>query len=170
MEPSKNVPSLDEAERVVSFVLSRELAQLAAKVADGAATADSLREFLALTIAIVGATESLYQASGKPNPSQWETLERSAHTFADHFVLKWLAENDPQLRREVTRHRRRKLTARAGTLCLVETDRDKQKRWSAVMLADDAAVPIAPEVGEGLAESLHDRSLSTSLRHQRALV
>jgi hypothetical protein len=39
LEASKTVPSLDEAERVVGFVLAGELPQLAAKVAGGTATA-----------------------------------------------------------------------------------------------------------------------------------
>lgn len=154
MDESINVPSLAEADRVARFVLSNELRQLAAKVAGG--SADGLREYLALTIAVVGATEQVHRAIGKPNPSQWESLEASARTFLDRFVLEWLAEGDLALSRAVTQQRKRKLAARAGTLCLVETTGEQRTRWAVVTLPDDAQVPIAPEVGDGLAESVHD--------------
>jgi hypothetical protein len=55
----QNVPSLDEAARVVSFVLGTELAALAGAVGEGAPTDETLRGMLALTIAAVGATEQL---------------------------------------------------------------------------------------------------------------
>jgi hypothetical protein len=41
---------------------------------------------LALTIAVVGAAEQLYRTVGQPYPEQWESLERSAETFMDHFL------------------------------------------------------------------------------------
>ena len=69
---------------------------------------------IALTIAVVTMAERLYLVIGKPHPDQWESMERSANTFTDHFVVKWLAENDPELECAVTKQRRRKLAARAG--------------------------------------------------------
>ena len=149
---SKNVPSLEEAHRVVSFIVNDEMKPIASKVAAGSPTAETLREMLALTIAVVGATEQLYRAVGRSHPEQWESLEQSAQTFMHQFVVKWLAEDDRELKRAVTAHRRRKLAARAGVLSLVESDRNKRSRWASVMLPKDAPIPIAGEVGEGLAE------------------
>jgi hypothetical protein len=153
---AKNVPSLDEADRVVSFVLGSEAKDVAAMVAAGAPTADALRELLAITVAVVGATEQLYRAIGRKHPEQWESLERSAETFADEYVVKWLANADPEFKRAVTKQRRRKLVARAGALQLVESDRDQRSRWAAVTLPPDAPIPIAEDVGEGLGESTHE--------------
>jgi hypothetical protein len=82
----------------------------------------------------------------------WESLERSAETFMDHFVVTWLAEGDPELKRAVPRHRRRKLAAHRGVLRLVESDRARRARWVAVTLPQDAPIPIAEDVGEGLGE------------------
>jgi hypothetical protein len=149
---SANVPSLDEAERVVSFVLHDQLGQLAGKVASGTSTAESLREMLGLTIAVVGAVESMHRSIGRPYPEQWESMERSAETFTDHFVVKWIANADAELKQSITKHRRRKLTAKAGALRLVESDRNKRARWAQVTLPGDAPLPIAEEVGEGLGE------------------
>jgi hypothetical protein len=70
----------------------------------------------------------------------------------DHFVVTWLAEGDPELKRAVTWHRRRKLAAHRGVLRLVESDCAKRARWVAVTLPQDAPIPIAEEVGEGLGE------------------
>jgi hypothetical protein len=134
----------------VRFLLGGEARRIAGKVAQGVPLAESLREYLALTIAVVGAAEQLYRAVGQPHPEQWESLERSAETFMEHFVVTWLAEGDPELKRAVTRHRRRKLTAHRGVLRLVESDRARRARWVAVTLPQDA--PIPEEVGEGLGE------------------
>lgn len=147
---AKNVPSLDEANRVVTFVFDDEMKSIAGNVAAGAQTVESLRELLALTIAVVGATEQLYGSVGRPYPAQWDSLERSAETFTDHFVVECLAQNDPDLKRAVTKHRRRKLTARAGVLRLVEPDRNKRARWAAITLPQDSPIPIAVEVSDGL--------------------
>lgn len=65
----KNVPSLEEAERVVSFIISGEAKLIASKVAQGTPMVESLRECLALTIAVVGATEQLYRPSDGRTPS-----------------------------------------------------------------------------------------------------
>ena len=73
---SANVPSLEEAERVVSIVLHDELGQLAADVSNGTSTEDS--RMLATTIAVVGACESTFRSIGRPYPDQWESIERSA--------------------------------------------------------------------------------------------
>jgi hypothetical protein len=152
---SRNVPSPDEAARVVDFVVNDVLKPIAAGVANGTHTADSLREILALTIAVVGATEQLYQHVGK-HVAQWEAMERSATTFMDEHVVKALAANDIDLKRALTRHRRRKLAAKAGKLRLVESDRNKRARWAAVTLPEDAPIPISEQVGEGLGELMHD--------------
>ncbi len=136
----------------MSFILNDEAKLIAGKVAQGTPMVESLREYLTLTIAVVGATEQLYRTVGRPYPEQWESLERSAETFMDHFVVKWLAEGDQELKRAVTRHRRRKLAARLGVLRLVESDRSKRARWAAVTLPQDAPIPIAEEVGKGLGE------------------
>jgi lipid-A-disaccharide synthase-like uncharacterized protein len=153
---SANVPALEEAERVVSFVLNDEMKSIAGKVASGTPTVETLREMLALTIAVVGATEQFYRSVGLSHPDQWESLERSAQTFMDHFVVQWLAEGDRELKRAVTTHRRRKLAARAGVLRLVESDRNKRTRWATVTLPQDSPIPIAEQVGEGLGELTHE--------------
>jgi hypothetical protein len=70
----------------------------------------------------------------------------------DHFVVAWLADGDPALKRAVTKHRRRKLGVHRGVLRLVESDRSKRARWVAVTLPQDAPIPIAEDVGEGLGE------------------
>ena len=107
---------------------------------------------LGLTIAVVGAAEQLYRSIGRPYPEQWESMERSAETFTDQFVVKWMANADAELKHSITKHRRRKLTAKAGTLRLVESDRNKRARWAQVTLPGEAPLPIAEEVGEGLGE------------------
>jgi len=147
-----NVPSLPEAARIVDFVLHGQVKAIAGRVEDGAATVDSLRELLALTIAIVGATEHMYTVVGRDHPDQWDSMARSAATFMDGYVVKTLADGDPELKRAVSQQRRRKLTARAGKLRLVESDRGKRARWAAVTLSQDAPIPIANEVADGLAE------------------
>jgi len=152
-----NLPSLEEAERVVSFVLDSEAKAITGKVAnDGSSTAAHLRDLLSLTIAVVEATEHMYHVVGKPHPDQWESMERSAAAFMDHYVVKVLAEGDPEIKRAATTHRRRKLTARAGKLRLVEPDRNKRARWAAVTLSQDAPIPVAVEVTEGLATRARD--------------
>ena len=152
---SRNVPSLDEAERVMRFVVSDALLPIAATVASGTPVAHSLREVLALTIAVVGATEGLYQQLGTANPEQWESLERSAMPFMDEYVVTELAADDGELKRALTRHRRRKLAAKAGALQLVESDRNRRSRWATVTLPADASLPISAEAGEGLADAIH---------------
>ncbi|MCL4228962.1 MAG: hypothetical protein KJZ91_31220 [Myxococcales bacterium] len=52
----------------MSFVLATEAKDIAGGVAEGASATDSLRSFLALTIAVVGATEELFQSVGAPYP------------------------------------------------------------------------------------------------------
>ncbi|MBA2320448.1 MAG: hypothetical protein H0V89_04765 [Deltaproteobacteria bacterium] len=151
-----NVPSLDEAERVVSLILHGEMNTIAESVADGLPPLESLRELLALTIAVVEATEHMYAVVGRPHPDQWESMERSAATFMDHYVVKVLAEGESEIKRAVTAHRRRKLTARAGKLRLVEPERNKRARWATVTLPQDAPIPVAVEVTEGLAALTHD--------------
>jgi hypothetical protein len=149
---AKNVPSLEEAERVASFFLHHQHGQLARYVASWSSPVESLREMLAWTIAVVGAVESMHRSIGRPYPEQWESIERSAETFTDHFVVKWMANADTDLKRSITKQRRRKLTAKAGALRLVESDRNKRARWAHVTLPADAPLPIAEEVGEGLGE------------------
>ena len=138
---------------MVSFVLHDELGELAAGIASGTSTADSLREALALTIAVVSAVESMFRSIGRPYPEQWESLERSAETFTDHFVVKWMASADSDLKKSITKHRRRKLTVKAGSLHLVESDRNKRARWANVTLPMDAPIPISEELGDGLNEA-----------------
>jgi len=70
----KKVPSLEEAQHVVSFILNDEAKLIAGKVAQGTPMVESLRECLALTIAVVGATEQLYRTVGRPYPEQWESF------------------------------------------------------------------------------------------------
>jgi hypothetical protein len=149
---SAGVPSLDEAQRVVSLILDDEARTIASKVVAGTPPADSLREILALTIAVVGVTEQVYRAAGRKHPDQWESLERSARTFMDHHVSTWFAEDDAELQRAITAQRRRRLAAHAGVLCLVESDRNKLARWAAITLPDGTPMPITEEVGEGLVE------------------
>jgi len=151
-----NIPSLPEAARIVEFVLHGEVKAIAGRVEQGSATDDSLRELLGLTIAVVGATEHMHTVVGRDHPEQWESMERSAATFVDHYVAKTLAEGDPELKRQITTQRRRKLTARAGKLRLVESDRNKRARWAAVTLSPDAPIPIANEVADGLAERANE--------------
>jgi len=158
MEPAvrtstnRNVPSLDEANRVASFVLVEQARAVAATVVAGATREDSLRELVALTIAVVLYAERAYRAIGKRRPEHWESLERSAETFTDEFVVKTLAVNDAELKRAITQQRRRRLAASAGTLRLVEPQRDKRARWVAVTLPEDAPMPISGDVAEGLNE------------------
>jgi hypothetical protein len=83
-------------------------------------------------------------------------MERSAETFMDGFVVEWLAANDPELRNAIMKHRRRKLTARAGSLRLVESDRNKRALWASVTLPGNAPLPVSEEVGRGVAEMIHD--------------
>ena len=64
----------------------------------------------------------------------------------DHFVVKWLGEGDPELKRAVTRHRRRKLTARLGMLRLIQFDRTQT--CAVVTLPQDVPIPIAEDAGE----------------------
>jgi hypothetical protein len=153
---SPNLPSLDEAHRVVTFVLDDQARAVAGKVAEGAPTDDSLREIIALTIAVVGATEHLYRMIGPTYPDQWESMERSSRAFTDHHVIGFLAENDPAWKRALTKHRRRKFSARAGALCLVESQLGQRARWSKVTLPDNAPIPISVAVSEGLGELAYE--------------
>jgi len=90
-----NIPSLEEAERVVvRFILRRggaDRRQGRRRLAAGGQLAGVSRAH----DRGVGAAEQLYRAIGQPYPAQWESLERSAQTFMDHFVVAWLAEGDP---------------------------------------------------------------------------
>src|SRR4051812_44372206 len=101
----KNVPSLDEAARVIDFILHGEMKSIADRVSGGAATTESLGELLGLTIAVVAATEHLYAVLGRAHPTQWESLERSSATFMDHYVVDLLAAENPELKRAVTAQR-----------------------------------------------------------------
>lgn len=149
----KSVPSLDEADRVVTFVLNEEAAAIAADIAAGSTKTEMMRRFLALTIAVLIQTEKAFRAIGPNYPTHWDSMERSANTFTDEHVIKWLAENNPVLKRAITRQRRRKLAARAGRLQLVESDRDKRARWAAVTVPENAPMPIAADVAEDLLEA-----------------
>lgn len=60
----------------------------------GAPSAASLREIMALTIAVVTLAERTYHLLGGKQPDQWESLERSADTFTDHFVVNCLVATD----------------------------------------------------------------------------
>ncbi len=147
-----NLPSLEEAARIVDFVLRCEVKEISGRVEDGATTVDSLRDLLAVTIAVVGATEHMYTVVGREHPDQWDSMARSAAKFMDGYVVGTLGEGDPELKRAVSRQRRRKLSARAGTLRLVESERSKRARWAAVTLPQDSPIPISNEVADGLAE------------------
>lgn len=148
----RNLPSLDESRRVVDYVLGVETSRIASTVVASTASADHLRELLAVTIAVVGAVESLYLSLGAPHPANWEVLERSAETFTNEYVVKTMAEADPELGRAILAHRRRKLVAGRDGLSLVESDRNRRARWAKVTLPPDATLPISNEVGEGLSE------------------
>jgi len=92
----------------------------------------------------------MFRSIGRPYPGQWESIERSAETFTDQHVVKWMANADPELKTSITKQRRRRLTVKAGALLLVESDRNKQARWASVTLPLDAPIPISEEAGEGL--------------------
>ncbi len=150
----QNVPSLDEAARVVDFILQVEMQAIADRAVAGAHPSEGVRDLLALTIAVVGATEHVFALLGRTHATQWESLERSAATFMDLYVVGTLAEGNADLKRAVTKQRRRKLTAKAGRLRLVESDRNKRSRWAAVTLPPGAPMPIAPEIADDLHEPL----------------
>lgn len=152
---TENVPSLDEADRVVRFVLGTEAKDVAARYLGGETAQDALRELLAITIAVVGAAESLYRSLGHDHPDQWESLERSAETFTDEHVVKWLAKADPEMERSMLAQRRRKLAASSGSLQLVESERNKRARWARVALPGDAPIPIPEAVADTLADALY---------------
>ena len=149
-----SVPSLDEAARVIDFILEGEMKAIADRATSGAHPSEGVRDLLALTIAVVGATEHLFGILGRTHATQWESLERSAATFMDLYIVGTLAEGNPELKRAVTKQRRRKLAARAGRLRLVESDRNKRSRWAAVTLPPNAPMPIAPEIADDLHEPL----------------
>lgn len=130
-EPSitQNIPSPDEAFRVVRFVLDDSLRDVAAGVLAGTSANEALQRVLTLTIAVCSALEHLWRSVGNANPDQWEALERSARVFTDAFVLDWLAKGSAELERAVARQRRRRLALRAGGLRLVESDHDAHARW-----------------------------------------
>lgn len=121
---------------------------------NGASTAEALGNLLALTTAVVTATERAYRLIARPFPDQWESLERSATTFTNEYVMTSIV-TEPVLKQGLTKHRRRKLGARAGKLQLLESDRDKRARWVAVAMPPDAPIPIKPEVADALPEALH---------------
>jgi hypothetical protein len=105
--------------------LSFVLRDVAARFVNGASV-----DLLAMTVAVVGATEQLYRVLGKQHPEHWESLERSAETFADEHVVALIANADPEFTRAVTMQRDRKLVARAGALQLMESDRNQRARSS----------------------------------------
>lgn len=150
----------------MSFVLKDEAGAIATAFTTTGDKKASLRDTLALTVAVLTETERAYQSIATRSPDQWESLERSAATFTDEFVVKWLAENSPELKRDVTTQRRRKLSARAGELQLVESARDKRARWVAVTLPANAPIPIA----EGIAEALIDATFAAEERLEQHLV
>lgn len=151
---TKSVPSLDEAHRVVTFVLDNEAAAIAADIAAGSTKTETMRKFLALTIAVLIQTEKAFRLIAQKYPTHWDSMERSANTFTDEHVIKWLAENNPVLKRAIALQRRRKLAARAGRLQLVESDRDKRARWVAVTFPENTPMPIAADVAEDLLEAM----------------
>lgn len=130
-----------------------EAGTIAADVAAGSAKTDTLRSFLALTIAVLIQTEKAFRAIAPKQPTQWDSLERSAHTFTDEHVIQWLAENNQDVKRTIEQHRRRKLAARAGRLQLVESDRDKRARWVEVTYPENTPMPVAADVAEDLLEA-----------------
>ena len=152
---TQNVPSLDEADRVVRFVLGTEAKDVAARYLAGESAQDALRELLAVTIAVVGAAESLYRSLGHDHPDPGESLVRSAETFTDGHVVKWLASSDPELERAMLAQRRRKLAARSGALQLVESERNKRMRWARVAVPGDAPIPIPEPVADTLGDAVY---------------
>jgi hypothetical protein len=138
---------------VVTWVLQEEAGAIAASVVAGSAKAETMRRFLALTIAVLTQTEKAFRAIAPEHPSQWESLERSAHTFTDEHVIKWLAENNPNLKCAIEQHRRRRLSAHAGQLQLVESDREKRARWVAVTFPENTPMPIGSDVSDDLLEA-----------------
>ena len=144
---------LDEAHGVATFILGKLLSTIGAELVDGEPLdADSYRYLLALTIATVTSAERSFRSLGREHPENWESLERSASVFTDEHIVKWLAKDDPLLKRAITKQRKRKLAARAGGLCLVESARDKRARWVAVTYPEGGRIPIAEEVAENLNE------------------
>jgi len=119
-----------------------------------------MRQFVALTIAVLIQTETAYRLIGPKYPTHWDTVERSANTFTDEHMINWLAENNAMLKHAITQ-RRRKLAARAGRLQLVESDRDKRAGWVAITLPENAPMPISADVAEDLLEGSKITSRST---------
>lgn len=164
----KNLPNLKEAERVASYIVTEELR----KITDAMQTTslgalelpDAFREFLALTIAVSATVEHFYRLFGKQYPDHWESLEHSAQVLNDHGLLKlWDVENESK--RGLKRQRRRRLERRAGVLHLVESNHATHARWATVALPDDAPVPVAENVREGLpqAAELFERRVQACL-------
>ena len=118
MKPkAENVPSVDEANGVSTFILGELLSTIGAELVDGQPLdADSYRYLLALTIATVTSVERSFRSLGRENPENRESLERSASVFTDEHILKWLAKNDPLLKRAIAKQRKRRLAERAGNL------------------------------------------------------
>jgi hypothetical protein len=137
----------------VSFVLKDEARATAERFAIGGDTGAPLRDTLALTIAVLTSAERAYRVIGPSYQGQWESLERSPATFTDEFVVKWLADNSPELKRGIATQRRRRIAARPAGSKLVESARDKRARWVAVTLSPDAPIPIKPDVAEELLDS-----------------
>jgi hypothetical protein len=109
-----------------------------------------------LTQATVTSAERSFRSVGREHPGNWEALERSASVFTDEHIVKWLAKNDPLLKRAIIKQRKRALSARAGALCLLESARDKHTRWVAVTHPEGARMPITEEVADGLNELTWD--------------
>jgi hypothetical protein len=137
---------------VASFILDDQVEAIAGSLARRASTADNLREVLALTIAVVTIVERTYKAMSDRYPDHWESLEQSAHTFVDHFVVEHFADSDPEVQRALAKHRERRVEKRAGKLGLVESERDQRTRWAVSSFPEGTPMPISEEVAEGLNE------------------
>jgi uncharacterized Rossmann fold enzyme len=86
--PTANLSSLDEAGRVVAFILDDEVTAIAGSVARDASTAENL--IRALTIAVDGAVRAYVRRS---------------------FVVDCFGDSDPEVKRAVARHRKRRVGA-----------------------------------------------------------
>jgi len=97
--------------------------------------------------------ERSFALIGRRYPEQWESLEQSAHTFLDAFLLDRFANDDPKMREAVATHRARRIARTAGQLKLVESERDQHARWVAESYPDGTRMPITNEVAEDLNEA-----------------
>lgn len=140
------MPSLDAAERVVWSVLQRELG----KVTKRASPDGALRKVLALTVAVVTVVDETYRVFRRSYPKQWRSIEASAKTFTECFVIPWIANGDAKSKKLLRSHRRRRLAARDGTLQLIEADRNKRGQWFELRLSADAPIPVSQKLAVGL--------------------